>query len=159
VIDHTTIKIIRQKSRKFYSVSITLLLVLLFILLFIGAFLFTFWLSVIFSSAVILIIVVIFWFINRCYNIYLTLTRENYINSIFPIKEKLTKQQMQFILNDLEYIFGNYFNKEVEINSLSENSVNRLFNKIKDNNLTTRDREKLNLLYSENFIQLSEIKR
>jgi hypothetical protein len=161
VTNFTTIKIIQQKRRTFYVISLTLFFTSLFALLWAGIFLFTFWLSIIFSSIGIFICVVTFRFINQCYNSYITSTRKTYISSMFPIKEKPTKQQIQFILSDLEYIFGNYFDEEADKQSLSkqESPLIRLLTKIKTNNLTARDVEKLNLLYSNNFVELSEMKR
>jgi hypothetical protein len=117
-------------------------------------FLFNFWVNTIVGVIISLFSYVTFLFTNRIYINKGTLTRVRYIQSIFPIKENLTKEQYNIIISDFEYIFGNNKN-----NAEHNNALAILFNKLKASNLSYKDKEKLNTLYSKEFIDLSKIKR
>jgi hypothetical protein len=110
-----------------------------------GCLMLTFWLSLILSAVIVLVSSLTFITINRLYLNKIITSRNNFIQTLFPIKGQLTKQQSQFILSDLAYIFGG--NETV------------IDHKLRTNNLSTKDMERLNILYSINFIDLTTIQR
>jgi hypothetical protein len=151
VPDDVAMKTIHQKRRTFSIVSALLIFLIAVALIVAGIFLYTFWLRIIFAIIVIGVACTTFSSINRIYIKSITLNRDIYIQSLFPIKERLTRQQSQFILTDLGYLFEN--------NSDTEDPLNTLYKKIKTNNLSAKDIEKLNMLYSKDFIDLTVMKR
>jgi uncharacterized metal-binding protein len=150
--EHVTLKTIRDKRNKFYMVSALLTILISTMLIITVLFLFNFWLNTIIAFIISLVAYLTFLSINRIYIDKGTLARTIYIQNIFPIKETLTKQQYAFIVSDLDYIFDN--DKSVVGNTLAT-----LYNKLKMNNLSIKDIEKLNKLYSKEFVDLSKINR
>jgi hypothetical protein len=96
-------------------------------------FLFNFWVNTIVGVIISLFSYVTFLFTNRIYINKGTLTRVRYIQSIFPIKENLTKEQYNIIISDFEYIFGNNKN-----NVEYKNALAILFKKLKASNLSSQ---------------------
>jgi hypothetical protein len=151
--EQVTLKSLYDKRNKFFMVSALLTIFISTALIITALFLFNFWLNTIIAVIISLVSYVTFLCINRIYIKKGTLTRETYIQNIFPIKEDLTKQQYSIIISDFDYIFGN--NKII---AEPNNALATLYNKLKANNLSLKDKEKLNILYSKEFIDLSKIK-
>jgi hypothetical protein len=145
VPEHVTLKAIHHKREKFFKLSLilTLLTVVLFIAA--GVVLFSFWYPIMFAVIIILVASTTFRLINRLYVNKITSSRNDYIQALFPIKDQLTQQQSQFILNDLAYMFDG--NETV------------LDQKLRTNNLSAKDMERINILYSKYFIDLTTIHR
>jgi hypothetical protein len=149
--DDVTIQSIHQKRRTFAVVSALIISFIGLLFIAAGIWLYTFRLGLLFAIIVVVIASVTFTFTNRIYMNSVTLSRDAYMQSLFPIKDKLTMQQSQFILTDLAYLFEN--------GSDEEDPVHHLYKKIKTNNLSAKDVEKLNMLYSKDFIDLTIMKR
>jgi hypothetical protein len=151
--EHVTLKSLYDKRNRFFMVSALLTIVISTVLIITALFLVHFWLNTIIAVIISLISYVTLVCINRFYIKKGTLTRETYIQNIFPIKEDLTKEQYNMIISDFDYIFGNHKSIDAPIHAFTN-----LYNKLKANNLSLKDKEKLNLMYSKQFIDLSKIK-
>ncbi|NHN29530.1 hypothetical protein [Paenibacillus agricola] len=141
--EHITLKAIREKRLRFMKHSTLFAVITSMLFITAGCLLLTFWLSLILAAIIMLVSSFTLLAINRLYINKIVVARHQYIQSIFPIKAQLTKQQSQFILSDLAYLFGD--------------NESTLDDKLRANNLSTHDMEKLNILYAYNFIDLTTI--
>jgi hypothetical protein len=152
--EHVTLKSLNDKRNRFFMVSALLTIFISTLLIILTLFLVNFWRNTMIAVIISLVSNVIFLCINRIYIKKGTLTRQTYIQNIFPIKEEVTKQQYNMIISDFDYIFGN--DKSMDE---PNNAVAALYNKLRANNLSFKDKEKLNLLYSKEFIDLSKYRK
>jgi ABC-type multidrug transport system fused ATPase/permease subunit len=153
VQEEMTLQSIHAKRRRFYFLSAIVTSTLSVLIMIAGIFLFTFWLSIVFACIICLVSLPTWFIMNRMYTGSITVNRNQYIDRIFPIEGKLSKQQLELIISDLDYMFTGLDTKD------EQSTLAILYKRLKTNDLNIKDIEKLNLIYSKAFIDLTKIKR
>jgi hypothetical protein len=145
--DHITLKTIRQKRSAFFKKTAVFTLIITLLLIAAGSVYLTVWLRLIWIAILISVTGVTFQALNRIYMNKMIAARNRYIDHLFPIIQKLSKEQSQFIISEFDYMFDQNMQEPLA----------DLYKKLKTNNLTVKDIEKLNMMYSKEFVDLTQM--